>query len=49
MEKEERIIMEEAPPDDSTYFDAEPAQKEKTEDEQGIEKFPFAMTMKEGV
>lgn len=47
MENTEKLIMEEAPPDDSTYYDAEPSPKEKTEDAQGIEPFPFAMEIKE--
>lgn len=47
MEEEEKLIVEEAPPDDSTYFDGEPAVKEEGQNPQGIEEFPFAEMMKE--
>lgn len=36
MEDSERLIIEEAPPDDSTYYDAEPVYKEKPKDAQWI-------------
>lgn len=41
MEMEEKLIIEEAPPDTSTYFEGEPAVKEEGHDAEGIEPFPF--------
>ena len=45
--EEEKLIREKAPPDDSTYFEGEPAVKEEGNNPQGIEEFPFAEMMKE--
>ncbi|MCM1225789.1 MAG: hypothetical protein NC548_66230 [Lachnospiraceae bacterium] len=44
--EEEKLIMEEAPPDDSTFFQGEPARKE-SDDAQGIEPFPIAQMIQE--
>ena len=46
MKKEEKLLIEEAPPDNSTYFEGEPASNEKSPDAEGIEEFPFVYAIR---
>lgn len=41
MKIEDKLIVEKAPPDTSTYLEGEPAVKEEGQDVGGIETFPF--------
>lgn len=45
--EEGKIIIEKAPPDDSTYIEGEPAVKEEGQNAEGVEEFPFAEMIKE--
>lgn len=45
--EEEKLIVEKAPPDDSTYIEGEPAAREEGQDVEGVEEFPFVEMIKE--
>ncbi len=47
MGKEEKLIVEEAPPDTSTYFEGKSVVEKESKDAQGIEQFPFVEAIKE--